>query len=398
MAKILVHVSGSIAAFKAVTVVRRLQRDHHQVRVTMTKSATQLIGPATFAALTHYPVLTDLWQPSVNGSIPHIELADWADYSIVVPASADVIAKLANGIADDAVTTTVLATATPVVIVPAMNTHMWNQLATQRNIDQLRRDGRIIMEPVKGQLAEGYSGDGRMPEPTAVTALINDLMANHHLLQGKSVLISLGGTVAPIDPVRYIGNWSSGKMGWAIAQAALKMGADVTVVAGRTSIALKEQSRLTIQRVQTTQEMYEAISKAFPQCDVLIMAAAVADFTPTKMISQKIKKQDDQTGIQLQLTPAIDILRTMGHQKNHQIVVGFAAETKDVLANAQKKLVTKGADIIVANDVSQKGTGFDADNNQVTILRAHQEPLVWPLASKNQIGLQLMQLIKEMLS
>ena len=194
-----------------------LQRAHHEVRVVMTKSATKLVGPATFTALTHYPVLVDLWEPTLNGDIPHIELADWADYSIVVPASADIIAKIANGIADDAVTTTVLATPTPVMIVPAMNTHMWHQPATRRNLDQLRRDGRLILSPVHGQLAEGYAGDGRMPEPKAIVHFMDQVMSSQGILKGKHVLISLGGTVAPIDPVRYIGNWSSGKMGWAIA-------------------------------------------------------------------------------------------------------------------------------------------------------------------------------------
>lgn len=398
MAKIVVHVSGSIAAFKAVTVVRMLQKEHHEVRVVMTNSATRLIRPATFASLTHYPVLVDLWEPTNKGKIPHIELADWADYSIVVPASADVIAKLANGIADDAMTTTILATPTPVVIVPAMNTHMWHQSVTQRNLEQLQRDGRIIMNPVNGQLAEGYSGDGRMPEPEAILKFMNDLMSVNHLLRGRNILISLGGTVAPIDPVRYIGNWSSGKMGWAIAQAAVKMGANVTVVAGRTSIILQEQARLAIKRVQTSQGMYQAIAKEFPHCDVLIMAAAVADFQPVEVAQQKIKKLGNQTGINLQLTPTVDILSTMGHQKAHQIVIGFAAETNDVLANAQKKLVAKGADIIVANDVSQEKTGFNADYNQVTILRPHQEPLRWPVATKQEIGQRLMKLVAAMLS
>ncbi|WP_040455748.1 bifunctional phosphopantothenoylcysteine decarboxylase/phosphopantothenate--cysteine ligase CoaBC [Limosilactobacillus coleohominis] len=398
MAKILVHVSGSIAAFKAVTVVRMLQRAHHEVRVVMTKSATKLVGPATFTALTHYPVLVDLWEPTLNGDIPHIELADWADYSIVVPASADVIAKIANGIADDAVTTTVLATPTPVMIVPAMNTHMWNQPSTQRNLDQLRRDGRLILSPVHGQLAEGYAGDGRMPEPKVIVHFMDQVMSSQEILKGKHVLIALGGTVAPIDPVRYIGNWSSGKMGWSIAQAALTMGAEVTVIAGRTDIHLEAQKRLMIQRVRTTQEMYEQIEKHFGQCDVLIMAAAVADFKPANVVQQKIKKDPHQTVLNLQLTPTVDILKKMGHRKNHQLVVGFAAETQDVLANAQQKLVNKGADMIVANDVSQTTTGFNADNNKVTILRPQQKPLAWPTATKHEIGQRLMKLIAEQLS
>lgn len=398
MAKIVVHVTGSVAAFKAVTVVRLLQKQHHQVRVVMTTAATKLIGPATLASLTHYPVLTDLWEPANNGQIPHIELADWADYSIVVPASADVIAKLANGMADDAVTTTILATPTPVVVVPAMNTHMWHQQATQRNIERLTKDGKIILSPVKGQLAEGYAGDGRMPEPTTVVDFLTNLMTVSQELSGKKVVVSLGGTVSPIDPVRYIGNWSSGKMGWAIAQAALSMGANVVVVAGRTNIDLPDDNqRLQIKRVQTTQEMYEAINAEFPTCDALIMAAAVADFKPAQYADQKIKKHMDESVINLRLTPAIDILQTMGKRKTHQLTVGFAAETQTVLKNAQKKLATKHADLIVANDVSGHETGFNADKNQVTLLKPGHKPEAWPVSSKVAIGQRLIKVIAGMM-
>lgn len=398
MAKIVVHVTGSVAAFKAVTVVRLLQKQHHQVRVVMTKAATKLVGPATFASLTHFPVLTDLWEPATRGEIPHIELADWADYSIVVPASADVIAKLANGIADDPVTTTVLATPTPVVIVPAMNTHMWHQAVTQRNVDLLTKDGKVILAPVNGQLAEGYTGDGRMPEPTVIVDFLTNLMTTSQELSGKKVVVSLGGTVSPIDPVRYIGNWSSGKMGWAIAQAALSMGADVVVVAGRTSIDLpNNNAHLQIRRVQTTQEMYETIVAEFTTCDVLIMAAAVADFQPAQYADQKIKKQIDQPVVDLQLTPAVDILQSMGKQKTHQLTVGFAAETQAILKNAQKKLASKHADLIIANDVSGHETGFNTNNNRVTLLRPGQDPEPWPKASKVAIGQRLMKVIAAMM-
>lgn len=398
MAKIVVHVSGSVAAFKAVSVVRLLQKNGHEVRVAMTKAACELVGPATFAALTHHPVLTDLWQPTLKGAVPHIELADWADYSVVVPASADVLAKLANGIADDPVTTTVLATATPVMVVPAMNSHMWHNAATQRNIHQLISDGIRVMSPVKGLLAEGYSGDGRMPEPTAVVSQIEDDLQNDGRLMGKRVIVSLGGTVAPIDPVRYVGNWSSGKMGWAIAQAALRLGAQVTIVAGRTSIELPpSHGKLLIRRVQTTQEMYEAIHDSFATADVLIMAAAVADFEVDHYTDQKIKKTGDDAELTLRLTPSIDILKTMGQHKTHQLTVGFAAETQDVLKNAQKKLASKHADMIVANDVSHHSTGFNANQNQVTLLRPDQKPITWPVASKKVIGQKLMNVIASMM-
>lgn len=398
MANVVVHVTGSIAAFKAVTVVRMLQKSGHQVRVVMTKAATELVGPATFASLTHYPVLTDLWTPAKAGEIPHIELADWADYSIVVPASANTIAKLANGIADNPVTTTILATTSPVMVVPAMNNHMWHHAATQRNVDRLRADGVLIMNPAHGRLAEGYAGDGRMPEPDAVVKFFNEVVNQEQSLAGQRVIVTLGGTVAPIDPVRYIGNWSSGKMGWAIAQAAYRMGANVQVIAGKTSIALQAmEPRLAIKRVQTSQEMFEAIQERFQQCDVLVMAAAVADFKVTHYAEQKIKKVAGKEDLTLHLKPDIDILKTVGASKTHQITVGFAAETQAVLQNAQQKLANKHADMIVANDVSRPETGFNVDQNQVAILRPGREPEKWPVASKQEIGQKLMQLISTMI-
>lgn len=398
MAKIVVHITGSIAAFKAVTVVRMLQKAGHQVRVAMTKSATKLIGPATLASLTHYPVMTDLWEPSTKGQIPHIELADWADYSLVVPASADIIAKMANGIADDPVSTTLLATPSPVVVVPAMNTHMWQQPATQRNIARLIQDGKVIMQPVHGKLAEGYVGDGRMPEPIDVVNFFNGVIHQSNELASKRIIISLGGTLSPIDPVRYIGNRSSGKMGWAIAQAAYHMGAQVDVVAGRTSISLpKLGDRMTIYRVQTTQDMYETINQLFDKSNALIMAAAVADFKVTNYADQKIKKVAGQEQINLQLEPNIDILKTFGEQKKDQLTIGFAAETQDVIENAQQKLTSKHADLIIANDVSQSDTGFNADTNKVTILRPGYDPESWAQDTKQAIGVKLMQLVNSIL-
>lgn len=398
MAKIVVHITGSIAAFKAVTVVRMLQKAGHQVRVAMTKSATKLIGPATLASLTHYPVMTDLWEPSTKGQIPHIELADWADYSLVVPASADIIAKMANGIADDPVSTTLLATPSPVVVVPAMNTHMWQQPATQRNIARLIQDGKVIMQPVHGKLAEGYVGDGRMPEPIDVVNFFNGVIHQSNELASKRIIISLGGTLSPIDPVRYIGNRSSGKMGWAIAQAAYHMGAQVDVVAGRTSISLpKLGDRMTIYRVQTTQDMYETINQLFDKSNALIMAAAVADFKVTNYADQKIKKVAGQEQINLQLEPNIDILKTFGEQKKDQLTIGFAAETQDVIENAQQKLTSKHADLIIANDVSQSDTGFNADTNKVTILRPGYDLESWAQDTKQAIGVKLMQLVNSIL-
>lgn len=399
MANIVVHITGSIAAFKAVTVVRMLQKKGHQVRVVMTKAATQLVGPATLASLTHHPVVTELWAFAEQGKVPHIELADWADYSIVVPASADIIAKLANGIADDPVSTTLLATPSPIMIVPAMNTHMWQSPTTQRNVAQLKQDGKIIMQPVHGKLAEGYAGDGRMPEPNEIVSYFDKtIYANNNELAGQRIIISLGGTVSPIDPVRYIGNRSSGKMGWAIAKAAYQMGAQVDVVAGRTSISLpKLGSRMTIYKVQTTQEMYQTINQLFNQSNVLVMAAAVADFKVVNYTDQKIKKVVGQKQVDLRLEPNIDILKTFGERKKNQLTIGFAAETQDLLTNAQQKLASKDADMIIANDVSRPNNGFNVDTNRVTILRPGKDPEPWPQATKQEIGVKLMKLVNLML-
>ena len=305
---------------------------------------------------------------------------------------------MANGIADDPVSTTLLATPSPVVIVPAMNTHMWQQPATQRNIARLIQDGKVIMQPVHGKLAEGYVGDGRMPEPIDVVNFFNGVIHQSNELASKRIIISLGGTLSPIDPVRYIGNRSSGKMGWAIAQAAYHMGAQVDVVAGRTSISLpKLGDRMTIYRVQTTQDMYETINQLFDKSNALIMAAAVADFKVTNYADQKIKKVAGQEQINLQLEPNIDILKTFGEQKKDQLTIGFAAETQDVIENAQQKLTSKHADLIIANDVSQSDTGFNADTNKVTILRPGYDPESWAQDTKQAIGVKLMQLVNSIL-
>lgn len=397
MAKIVVHITGSIAAFKSIEVIRKLQKAGHQVRVVMTPSASQLILPATFASLTHHPVLVDLWKPAAEGKIAHIETADWADYSVVVPASADIIAKLASGIADDAVSTTLLATHTPVVVVPAMNSHMWSQPSVQRNIDQLKKDGYHVMSPVVGELAEGYLGKGRMPEPDDIIDYLNSMINPNQPLRGKKFLISLGGTQSPIDPVRYIGNRSSGKMGWAIAKAALQSGAQVTIVAGHTSFVIPNLPNLVTYSVQTTKEMFEKVSQNFAEADVLIMAAAVADFEVISYADQKIKKQSGQNEIELRLKPTVDILKTMGERKTNQLTIGFAAETQDVLKNAQEKLTNKRADMIIANNVSQQGIGFNADQNQVTLLRPHQEPESWDVMTKKRVGQQIISVIQKML-
>ena len=363
-----VYITGSIAAYKAISVVRDFQKKGHEVRVAMTKEAVHLIGTQTLAALTKYPVLTDLWRENAADKIQHIELADWTDIAIVVPATANFIAKIANGLADDAASTTFLATAAPKYVIPAMNSHMWSNPAVQRNLRQLQQDGIHVMDPDTGRLAEGYSGKGRMPEPAAIISWVNTSLQIKTELAGKKVIITAGGTISPLDPVRYLGNRSSGKMGIALAKAALEAGADVILIIGHISVPIPESPKMTVVHVETTEEMFAAVKKAFSTANALIMAAAVADYEPVNYIDHKIKKQDQGDKLKIYLKETPDILKIMGSVKQEeQVVVGFAAETNDLLENAAKKLKSKNADMIVANDVSQ-GV-FGSDKNKVTVLR-----------------------------
>jgi phosphopantothenoylcysteine decarboxylase/phosphopantothenate--cysteine ligase len=395
MAKVTVYISGSIAAYKGIEVVRGLQKRGHTVRVVMTKGATQLIGPATLAALTKYPVLTDLWQDQTR-PIPHIELADWTQLAVVVPASADLLAKMANGLADDAASTTLLATSAPKMVVPAMNSHMWQAPAIQRNLRQLKGDGVTIIEPVTGRLAEGYAGKGRLPEPAAIVDAIQDRLNQDQLLAGKRLVVTAGGTREPLDPVRYIGNRSSGKMGVAIARAAATAGAQVTLIAGQVSVDLPAAANITIVPALTTSDMLKAVQEAFPIADALIMAAAVADYRPLRVAEQKVKKTPGHQDWTLELTETVDILKTVAQTKRpDQVVVGFAAETQDLLANAQHKLAKKGADMIVANSVAGEDSAFGSDQDQVTILRVGEAPLAWPRLTKETVAQRLIKLIAE---
>lgn len=366
--KATIYITGSIAAYKAISVVRDFQKNGYTVRVAMTEEAVHLIGTQTLAALTKHPVLTDLWKENTADKIQHIELADWTDIAVVVPATANFIAKIANGIADDAASTTFLATAAPKYVIPAMNSHMWSNPAVQRNVQQLSQDGIYVMDPDTGRLAEGYSGKGRMPEPAAVMNWINSSLQVNDKLDGKKVVITAGGTVSPLDPVRYLGNRSSGKMGIALAKAALEAGAEVVLIIGNISVPIPESPKMEVVHVETTEEMLAAVKKAFSVADALIMAAAVADYEPVNYIDHKIKKQDQGDKLKIYLKETPDILKTMGSLKQkRQVVVGFAAETNDLLENAAKKLKNKNADMIVANDVSQDVFGSDKD--KVTVLR-----------------------------
>ena len=395
MAKIAVYMTGGIALYKGIEVIRSLERDGHQVRVAMTEAATKLVTPSTLHALTHHPVLTSLWNDN-NSPVPHIELADWSDYAIVLPATANIIGKMAHGIADDAVSTSILATAVPKIVVPAMNTNMWNNPAVQRNVAQLRQDGVTVLEPAVGMLAEGYRGKGRLPEPSEIISQLRSIINGsiRGSLLGKKVLITAGGTREPIDPVRFIGNRSSGKMGIAIAKAAADAGATVELVLGQISVPQPVNPRINIYRVESTEEMQAKVTELFPAADILIMAAAVADFRPAQVANQKIKKQDDQERLGLQLVKTTDILKTVAEKKRaDQLVVGFAAETTDLVQNANSKLRRKNADIIIANSVAGDNGAFGSDLNQVTILQLGTEPVQWSKMKKIEVAIKLIQLL-----
>ena len=397
MAKIAVYVSGSVAAFKAVSVVRQLQKAGHQVRVGLTAAGAKFVSPTTFYALTHTPVLADLWQGD-QGPVPHIEWADWTDLALVVPASADLLAKMAHGIADDAVSAALLATSAPIIVAPAMNTHMWENPATQRNLAQLAADGKQILTPTTGMLAEGYAGKGRMVEPAEIVTAVTTFLTAPTPLANRHLLVTAGGTREPLDPVRYLGNRSSGKMGVAIVKAALAAGAKVTLIAGSVQVALPTHPRLTVQRVTTTAEMLAAAQAVFPTVDAVVMAAAVADFRPVTVSDQKIKKQAGQEAFTVQLVKNPDILATLGAKKTTQVIMGFAAETNDLLAHAKEKLAKKHVDYIVANDVSQAGSGFGVATDQVTILTPDQAPQAWPLLTKQEVGHRLVALLASRLA
>ena len=389
MARISVYMTGGIAAYKAVSVVRGLQKAGHEVRVAMTANSERFVGPATLAALTKWPVLDDLFSPGRQAEIAHIDLADWSQLALVVPADANILAKLAQGIGDDAVSTTLLALHCPRLIVPAMNSHMWENPAVQRNLRLLKEGGDRIMEPAVGRLAEGYAGKGRMPEAEEILAWVNDQLDLP--AKGKRIIVTAGGNLEAIDPVRFIGNRSSGKMGFHLAEAAARRGAEVDLIYGNVSVPLPKDARIHLYPALSAQAMLEKLEELFPAAAALLMAAAVSDWRPKEAADHKLKKQAGVEEMTLQLVKNPDLLKTMAQKKRpDQVVIGFAAETNDLLANASRKLAAKGADAIVANDVS--GDAFGGDEDQVTILEASKEIDPWPRMSKQAVADRLVKL------
>lgn len=380
---IAVYVSGGIAAYKTLNVVRALIKQRANVQVVMTKEAQQFVTPLTFATLSQRPVITDNFtaQTSNDDFIPHIKLALWTDLAIVVPATANIIGKMANGIADDIVSTSLLATKAPKLVFPAMNTDMLENPAVQRNLQFLQANNVKVIQPATGFLAEGMTGKGRLPELNEIMTSIEEFFIEPKL-KGKRVIVTAGGTKEAIDPVRYIGNRSSGKMGIAMAQVARDLGADVTLI---TSVKT-ELSGVNKIEIQTADELMKALEQEFPQTDVLVMAAAVADFKPLTVADQKIKKNPNEDIFTIKLTKNPDILKTIAATKTNQFVVGFAAETQNLLDNAEKKLNSKNADVILANNVAQAGAGFGVDTNKMTLLQKNHTPETWPLMSKIDVA------------
>ncbi|TPR15304.1 bifunctional phosphopantothenoylcysteine decarboxylase/phosphopantothenate--cysteine ligase CoaBC [Apilactobacillus timberlakei] len=385
------YVSGSIAAYKSLTLARDLIKQGANVRVIMTNSAQLFVTPLAFQTLTKNKVFTNISEEPDEKEITHINIAKWTDISLIAPATANFISKIANGIADDAASTTLLATDGKKILVPAMNDHMWNNPATIRNINTLKNDGIIIFSPTKGYLAEGYSGKGRMIEPELIIEKMESKLSNSHLLEGKRVIVTAGGTRESIDPVRYISNNSSGKMGYAIADAAINAGADVTLISAPSKLTANDKARLI--SVNSSEDMENAIKDNFYQSDILIMAAAVSDYKPVSYSDQKIKKNDDNLFIKLSRTS--DILKEIAKIKSDQFVVGFAAETQNLIENAKSKLQHKNLDMLVANDVSGDKVGFNSDNNKVYFIDNNGIISQTGIESKQKISNDLIKLISE---
>ncbi|MBR7926627.1 bifunctional phosphopantothenoylcysteine decarboxylase/phosphopantothenate--cysteine ligase CoaBC [Aerococcaceae bacterium zg-ZUI334] len=393
--KIGLFITGGIAAYKMAELSRQFIKKGAEVRVVMSQAACEFITPLTMQTLTKQPVLVDVFDEKDPATVQHIHMADWCDYVVVAPATANSIAKMAQGIGDDIVSTTLLAVHCPRLIVPAMNSNMYLNPATQRNLAQLKEDGYDVMTPDTGFLAEGYSGIGRLPELTAIVEQLEWLIAKTTLpqvLNGKKVVISAGGTRERIDPVRYISNDSTGKMGYAMARAARDLGANVTLVS--TVPQLTTPQGVTVHYVASAQEMMNEMVTQLEQQDIFVMTAAVSDYRVAEIAEQKIKKQAGQQGLQLNLIENPDILAYLGHHKKlGQLVIGFAAETQDVENYAMKKLAKKQADWIIANDVSRKDIGFNSDANQVTLISRHQEPITSPFADKLSLSHYIWQMI-----
>ena len=392
--KIALGVTGGIAVYKAVDLVSRLRKQGAEVRVIMTEHAQQFVTPLTFKEISGNKVAVSMWDSNQEFNVEHIALANWADAFVVAPATANILAKMANGIADDLLSTTLLAAQAPIIVCPAMNTGMYQNSITQENIEKLQKHGVTVMPPAVGYLACGVTGPGRLPEPQQIVEFIDAFFAKKDGdMVGMKVLVTAAGTREPIDPVRFVGNRSSGKMGYAIAQAAAQRGAEVLLVTGPS--ALEIPPNVNGVKVETTNEMLEACMAAYGDMDVVIKAAAVADYRPRDVADQKIKKKtDDALTVVMDKNP--DILKELGARKAHQILVGFAAETQNLLDNAREKIVKKNLDMIVANDVTAAGAGFNSDTNIVKFLFPNGEVRSLEQMAKTQVANILLDTVMEL--
>lgn len=394
--KILIGITGSIAAYKIPLLVRLFIKEGAEVKVVMTRCATDFVTPLTLSTLSQKPVLIEPYDKTDGSWHSHVDWGRWADVFVLAPVSANTLAKMAAGIADNLLTTTYLAAKCPVFFAPAMDLDMYHHPTTQRNTDTLLSYGNHLIAPNEGELASGLVGAGRMEEPEVIFRTIADFLEKKNDLNGQNVLVSAGPTFEPIDPVRFIGNHSSGKMGYAIALQLAERGAAVTLISGPVSLKLNHHG-INLIKVNTAEQMAAACLEAFPACDAAIMSAAVADFTPVKAEKQKIKKTGGELVIQLK--PTTDILAAMGKLKmGNQLLVGFALETENEFAHASAKLKNKNLDLIVLNSLNDEGAGFGTDTNKVTLISAAGEPEQTPLLSKREIAAVVVDKVAGMLN
>ena len=386
--KIALGVTGGVAAYKAAELVRRLQQDKIDVQVVMTRSAREFITPLTFAALTGKKVITEMFggndssQPNLESAVEHIAVAQRIDLLLVAPASADILGKFAHGIAEDFLGTLYLATKAPVIVAPAMNVNMWEHAATQENLATLRTHGVHVVEPDEGYLACGMVGSGRLAATETIARKVSEVLGLRKDLVGQTVLITAGPTIEDLDPVRFLTNRSSGKMGYALAEAAMRRGAHTVLVSGPADLRVPEGVDWI--PVRSTEQMRDAVREHFEEANIVVMAAAVADYRPAAASASKLKREGD--GLTLALEPTPDILAEISREKGSRFLVGFAAETDHVAENARGKMLRKGADIIVANDVTQEGAGFDTDTNIVTMFLRDGREISVPKMSKFDVA------------
>jgi len=390
--KVLIGLTGGIACYKIPSLVRYLRQAEVETRVIMTESATRFITPLTLETVSGNPVATRMFPPDEFVATRHIDLAEWPELIVVAPATANFLGKAASGICDDLLTTIICATASPLLVAPAMNPGMWQHLPTRKNVAYLKEIGYQLIGPATGEMACDQWGEGRMVEPDGIFEAIEAFFkagAKKKVLSGKKILVTAGPCREPIDPVRYISNRSSGKMGYVLAEKAVALGAEVTLVTGPTS--LPKPARVETISVETTRQMYQAVSRRFARTDCLIMAAAPADFMPIEVVSRKIKK--GRAGSSLDLKPTVDILERLGRRKKKQLLVGFALETENGVANARKKLKAKNLDLVLLNSPCDPHSAFDHDTNQVTLIRPGRRPERWKLMPKVEVAGKLLELV-----